>query len=95
MNNGYFEINDKLLDATRVSNKFVRGKRFLLGFSLDTDIVINGTTYRKMRALDIDIDQETIILSKKKDGTNTKVKVSDFTFATIDYVDGAVKIITK
>ena len=48
MNNGYFEINDKLLDAAKVSNKFVRGKRFLLGFSLDTDISINGTVYRKI-----------------------------------------------
>ncbi len=94
MNNGYFEINDKLLDAAKVSNKFVRGKRFLLGFSLDTDISINGTVYRKMRALDIDIDQENIVLSKKN-GNSTKVKVPDFTFATVDYVGGDINIITK
>ena len=92
MNNGYFEINDKLLDAAKVSNKFVRGKRFLLGFSLDTDISINGTVYRKMRALDI--DQENIVLSKKN-GNSTKVKVPDFTFAAIDYVGGDIDIITK
>lgn len=94
MNNGYFEINDKLLEAAKVANKFIKGKRFLLGFSLDTDITINGTAYRKMRALDMNIDQESIILSKKN-GTNTKVKVPDFASATVDYVGGDIDIITK
>ena len=47
-----------------------------------------------MRALDIDIDQENIVLSKKN-GNNTKVKVPDFSFATIDYIGGDINIITK
>lgn len=95
MNNGYFEINDKLLEATRVSNKFVRGKRFLIGFTIDTDIMVNDTIYRKIRSIDINIDDETILLSKKKDNSNVKVKVPAFTFAEIDYIEGDIKITTK
>lgn len=95
MNNGYFEVNDKLLEANKVSNKFIKGKRFLLGFSLDTDISVNGTAYRKIRGLDIDINAGTVILSKKQDGTSTKVKVPEFTSATIDYVGGDVTVETK
>lgn len=95
MNNGYFEINDKLLEATKVSNKFVRGKRFLIGFKIDVDIMINDTAYRKIRSVDINIDEESIVLSKKKDNSNVKVKVPAFTFADIDYIDGDLEITTK
>ena len=95
MNNQYFEINDKLLEANRVANKFIRGKRFFLAFSLDTDILVNDTIYRKIRAMDINIDNGEIILSKKKDNSNVKVKVPVFSFATIDYLDGGVRVDTK
>lgn len=97
MNNGYFEINDKLLESSIVANKFIRGKRFLLAFTIDRDITINGAPYRKMRSVDINIDNESIVLSKKKDkvDSNIMVKLFEFTFASIDYIDGDIVIKTK
>lgn len=95
MNNGYFWTSDKLLESSVLSNKFIRGKRFFLAFTIDKDIIINGTPYRKMRSVDINIDDESITLSKKKDNSNVLLKLSEFTFASLDYIDGDIVIQTK
>lgn len=93
MTNGYFNISDKLLQATRVAKKIVRGKRCLLGFTIDTDIVVNGITYKKKRAFDINVDAESIVVSTKTE--NTKIKVPSFSLATITYESNTVYIETK
>lgn len=93
MNNGYYNVQDSFLEATRVAKKYIKGQRCVIGFTTDTEVCVNGATYKKIRGIDIDAKTNSFTLSTKKE--NIKIKVDPFTLSVITYVGGVVAIQTK